>query len=157
MESCLICERIALIETGDNPDFVAELETGYVVTGWHQFFRGYSIFFSKEHKEELHELDEMTRQNFLQEMSQVAEAICKAFKPAKMNYELLGNAERHLHWHLFPRHDNDPAPKGPVWRIDSAIRCAEETKPSKEELQKLKEELIVELEKVAIIRRRFDS
>ncbi len=35
---CLICDRIELIKAGDNPYFVKELETGYVVIGDHQYF-----------------------------------------------------------------------------------------------------------------------
>ncbi len=38
----------------------------------------------------------------------------------KMNYELLGNGDTHLHWHLFPRVSGDIENygnngKGPVW------------------------------------------
>ena len=33
--SCLICERIQMIKDGNNPYFVCELETGYVVLGDH--------------------------------------------------------------------------------------------------------------------------
>lgn len=152
MHGCLVCDRIRLIRSGENPDFVAELETGYVVIGWHQFFRGYCIFFAKEHKEELHELEEPVRTRFLQEMSQVAEAIFHAFHPVKMNYELLGNSERHLHWHLFPRYANDPNPKGPVWNIDRSIREAENTKPSRKELAEIKTTLLRELEKITVIK-----
>ncbi len=37
-----------------------------------------------------------------------------------MNYELLGNGDTHLHWHLFPRKSGDIENygnngKGPVW------------------------------------------
>jgi diadenosine tetraphosphate (Ap4A) HIT family hydrolase len=38
-----------------------------------------------------------------------------AFRPRKMDYEVLGNTVAHLHWHLFPRYDWDPNPKGPIW------------------------------------------
>ena len=44
---------------------------------------------------------------FLEEMSIVAEAVSKAFNADKMNYELLGNGNTHLHWHLFPRKEGD--------------------------------------------------
>jgi diadenosine tetraphosphate (Ap4A) HIT family hydrolase len=34
-----------------------------------------------------------------------------------MNYELLGNAIAHIHWHLIPRRADDPAPRSPVWTV----------------------------------------
>ncbi len=36
---CLICERIEQIKRGENPYFVCELSTGYVVLGDHQRFQ----------------------------------------------------------------------------------------------------------------------
>ncbi|MDS2836880.1 HIT family protein, partial [Streptococcus pneumoniae] len=39
---CLICQRIELIKAGQNPYFVKELETGYVVIGDYQYFKGYT-------------------------------------------------------------------------------------------------------------------
>ena len=40
-------------------------------------------------------------------MTLVAKAVHTAFGAEKMNYELLGNGETHLHWHLFPRKSGD--------------------------------------------------
>ena len=54
---CLICDRIKMIEDGKNPYFVTELESGYVVLGDHQHFKGYTLFLCKEHKTELFQLD----------------------------------------------------------------------------------------------------
>jgi diadenosine tetraphosphate (Ap4A) HIT family hydrolase len=48
--------------------------------------------------------------------------VFKAFAPRKLNYELLGNAAPHLHWHLFPRHADDPRPIGPVWEDAAFVR-----------------------------------
>ena len=48
-------------------------------------------------------------------MATLAEGIEACFRPHKLNYELLGNQVPHLHWHLFPRHANDPEPLAPVW------------------------------------------
>ncbi|MFR7239557.1 HIT family protein, partial [Streptococcus pneumoniae] len=53
---CLICQRIDLIKKEENPYFVKELETGYLVIGDHQYFAGYSLFLAKEHVTELHHL-----------------------------------------------------------------------------------------------------
>ena len=50
---CFICERIQRIKEGTNPYFVKELETGYVVLGDNQHFKGYTLFLCKEHQTEL--------------------------------------------------------------------------------------------------------
>ena len=76
---CLICDRIEQIKNGTNPFLVKELETGYVVIGDHQHFKGYSLFLCKEHKTELFQLDYSTRTKFLVEMSVVAEAVSREF------------------------------------------------------------------------------
>lgn len=44
---CFVCERIDWIKDGKNPYFVRELETGYVVLGDHQRFRGNTVFLCK--------------------------------------------------------------------------------------------------------------
>lgn len=44
---CLICERIEAIKQQENPYFVKELKTGYVVIGDHQHFKGYTLFLFK--------------------------------------------------------------------------------------------------------------
>jgi diadenosine tetraphosphate (Ap4A) HIT family hydrolase len=59
-------------------------------------------------------------------MAVVAEAVFKAFRPRKVNYELLGNGAPHLHWHLFPRHADDARPRGPVWEDPGFLRALEE-------------------------------
>ena len=48
-------------------------------------------------------MDIEEKNKFMYEMSIVAEAVSKAFKPEKMNYELLGMGDAHLYWHLYPR------------------------------------------------------
>lgn len=55
----------------------------------------------KEHVTELHLIDRSTKMKFLEEMSIVAQAVQNAFGAEKMNYEMLGNGEAHMHWHLF--------------------------------------------------------
>lgn len=150
---CLVCDRIEMIRNGTNPFFVRELETGYVVIGDHQHFKGYSLFLCKEHKIELSQLDHTTKMRFLEEMSVVAEAVSRAFGAEKMNYELLGNGDTHLHWHLFPRVSGDIGSygnhgKGPVWWYPREKMYSAENCPSKEELEEMKVKLAKELEKL---------
>lgn len=42
---CFICDRIEMIKQGTNPYFVKELETGYVVIGDNQHFKGIHYFY----------------------------------------------------------------------------------------------------------------
>jgi len=148
MNDCLICNRIEQIKNKSNKFFVKELETGYVVIGDHQFYRGYTVFLSKIHCSELHDVDKKFRDKFLTEMATVAEAVYKTFKPNKLNYELLGNTDHHMHWHIFPRRENDPKSYTAVWAIDKRIRSAEDTIPTDEDLETLKSLLLIELNKL---------
>ena len=142
---CLICERIEMIKQKVNPYFVMELETGYVVIGDHQHFKGYTLFLCKHHVRELHELPKDLRVKYLEEMSIVAEAAYNAFKPEKMNYELLGNGDSHVHWHLFPRVAGDTPKKGPVWWLPREEMYDDSKRIKGDELRNMVEKLEKEL------------
>jgi diadenosine tetraphosphate (Ap4A) HIT family hydrolase len=145
---CLICERIDLIKKGENPYFVKELQSGYVVLGDYQYYKGYALFLCKKHVSELHMLEKDFRSKYIEKMASVGEAVFNAFKPAKLNYELLGNTDRlHIHWHFFPRYQDDLAPLHPVWETPKSIREAETMRPSPEQLSKLKKQLLDFFEK----------
>jgi len=146
--SCLICERIEMIKSSTNPYFVYEMETGYVVIGDHQHFYGYTLFLCKEHVTELHFIPRAIRQKHLEEMSLVYEAVFNAFKPEKMNCELLGMGHAHVHWHLFPRVSGDLPEIGPVWWLPRDEMWDDAKKPSLDELESMKEKLKAELEKL---------
>lgn len=143
---CEICRRIEGIER--SPYLVKELETGYVVVGDHQLFPGYTLLLFKDHKEELSELDPATKAAFLRDMALVGEAVGEVFHPDKLNYELLGNTDRHLHWHIFPRYKNDPAPGRPIWVVPKEERQA--IVPSESELRDMVQQLRAALEKMPL-------
>lgn len=139
MNNCLVCDRIDLIKNKQNIFFVKELETGYVVLADHQSYPGYTLFLCKNHVSELHELNNDFKQKYLHEMSQVANAVFKAFTPDKLNYELLGNTNTHAHWHLIPRSKTDKLPHTAIWAVDEEERSY---KPTLEELNELKKNLL---------------
>ncbi|MBR5649238.1 HIT family protein [Pseudobutyrivibrio sp.] len=148
---CIICDRIKLIKEGNNPYFVKELETGYVVIGDHQHFKGYSLFLCKKHVVELFDLAPEFRSKYLEEMVMVSEAVRNAFGAEKMNYESLGNGDAHLHWHLFPRVSGDidgygNNGKGPVWCYPLEKMYSDDNRPTDDELQEMKEALSKELD-----------
>ena len=153
---CLICDRIKMIKEGNNPYFVMELKTGYVVIGDNQHFYGYTLFLYKNHNHtELFQLEKDERKQFMEEMIMVAEAVGNAFHPEKMNYELLGMDDAHLHWHLYPRVNGDIEKygnngKGPVWWYPMEKMYSEDNRPTEQQLEQMKEKLKYELEKLMV-------
>ena len=121
---CFVCDRIKETRVGNNPFLVKELETGYVVIGDYQHFKGYTLFLYKTHVVELFDLDAEVRAKHLYEMTLVSEAVKKAFGAQKMNYECLGNGDggAHIHWHLFPRRAGDIT-VGDLFGGTRGIRC----------------------------------
>ncbi|MCD8398929.1 MAG: HIT family protein [Lachnospiraceae bacterium] len=147
---CLICDRIQMIKDGKNPYYVKELETGYVVLGDHQHFKGYTLFLCKMHETELFYLDKEFSAKFMQEMILVAEAVKIAFHAEKINYECLGNGDTHLHWHLYPRVSGDietygNGGRGPVWWYPMEKMYDDSNRPTDEELERMKSALLREL------------
>ena len=81
-------------------------------------------------------------------MSLVAEAVSNVFHPEKMNYELLGNGDTHLHWHLFPRRTGDTPTKGPVWWMPFEEMYDDKHRPSEDELNNMKDLLRNEIDRL---------
>lgn len=151
LDNCDMCKLIMQIEAGENPWFVKELETGYVILGWNQHFYGYSLFICKKHVAEIFDLDEEYRKKYLFEMSIVANAVKKAFAAHKINCECLGNGDIHLHWHIFPRVAGDLGDygmngKGPVWWLPREIMWDDKNKPCSTELEEMKSKLKYEID-----------
>ena len=140
-----------MIKKGTNPYFVKEFETGYVVIGDNQHFKGYTLFLCKEHKTELFYLEKEFAAKFMQEMILVAEAVKKAFGAEKMNYECLGQGDAHLHWHLYPRKTGDIGKYGnngvgPVWWYPKEMMYSVANRPTDDELKEMKFSLLSQIE-----------
>jgi diadenosine tetraphosphate (Ap4A) HIT family hydrolase len=112
---CYICERIQLWRYGQNPSFIHEFEHSIFVLGEHQFHRGYSLILLKSHIRELHELQTEVQSALFQEVMTATNALVRTFQPWKMNHACYGNAEPHIHWHLFPRYDSMPDHTSNPW------------------------------------------
>ncbi len=111
MNQCKMCTKWQ-----DEPDLrIAELELCYVLLNRDQFFPGYSFVFTKNHVTELFHLDLDTRNGVMAEVTMVAATLDRLFRPAKINYELLGNMVPHMHWHIVPRFSDDPLWPRPIW------------------------------------------
>jgi diadenosine tetraphosphate (Ap4A) HIT family hydrolase len=94
---------------------IAELDRCRVLLNRDQFFPGYCFVFTRDHVTELFHLSPPDRDAVMAEVSAVAAALHRAFSPAKINYELLGNMVPHMHWHVVPRQTTDPLWPRPIW------------------------------------------
>lgn len=141
-----MCESNKRIK--EDPYFIIELETGYATLGWHQRFKGYTVFICKQHASELHELETSYKIKYLEEMALVAEAVFNTVNPEKLNYELLGNGISHLHWHIYPRIPGDTPRKGPVWWLPKEELFDDATRPDEKERTQMIERLKSEIQRL---------
>lgn len=111
MNHCPMCYRWE----ADADLRIAELKYSYVILNRDQFFPGYTLLFTKKHVTELFHLDRDVRTGLMEEVSRVAQALYEVYKPAKINYELLGNMVPHIHWHIVPRFSSEPLWPRPIW------------------------------------------
>lgn len=78
-------------------------------------FPGRCVLTLHEHATELFEASTSARRSFAEDMSRAARAIKLAVNAFKMNYEILGNSDPHIHCHLIPRQRDEPNPRAPAW------------------------------------------
>jgi diadenosine tetraphosphate (Ap4A) HIT family hydrolase len=112
-EKCSMCEQVELAENRYS-FLIARLETSNLRLAKNQYARGYCTLIFREHATELHELALEQQAALMRDLARAGAAIARAFKPDKMNYQLLGNLVPHIHWHIVPRYWGDPAPGRPM-------------------------------------------
>lgn len=78
-------------------------------------FPGRCVVILHQHATELFDLSLPVRHAFADDVSMAARAIKLAVNAFKMNYEILGNADPHVHCHLIPRQLDEPKSKVPAW------------------------------------------
>ena len=95
----------------DNEDvfWIADLRVSTLLLFRDQRFRGYCILsFTPWNATSLESLSAAEYRAFLSDLRSASQAIREALRPDHMNYELLGNTNPHLHWHIVPRYKSDP-------------------------------------------------
>ena len=125
-EACPFCQKLAALDKLPAGELVWPFPHSVALLGAWQYYEGYCVLVSRRHASELSQLPSGERAAFLEEMCLLARAIELAYRPHKLNYELLGNQVPHLHWHIFPRAKDDPNRLQPVWlQLDAAERDPE--------------------------------
>jgi diadenosine tetraphosphate (Ap4A) HIT family hydrolase len=112
---CAFCRQLQTLDGQSAPDVVWSFPQSIALLGTWQYYHGYCVLVSRRHATELSGLGDAERRAYLDEMCLLARAVETAYRPHKLNYELLGNQVPHLHWHLLPRYADDPDRLKPVW------------------------------------------
>ncbi len=94
---------------------IASLEVSELCFISDRRFPGRCVLTLREHATELFEVSPRARQAYMEDMCRAAQAIKSAVKAFKLNYEILGNADPHVHCHLIPRQHDEPNPRVPAW------------------------------------------
>jgi diadenosine tetraphosphate (Ap4A) HIT family hydrolase len=119
-QECPFCDEVKANTKSKDPRWIADLKVSTAKLASNQICRGYTILiYSKAHATELFQLGREDLTAYSEDLARVAKAIYKAYNPHKINYELLGNAVPHLHWHVIPRQKTDPIDlHWPIWGKD---------------------------------------
>lgn len=119
-DDCTLCRRLANIAT--DPALLATFDDCIVILGDNQGTRGWCTLITTKHIEHLDQLAPAAQSQLFLRVATVARAIRTAFltsgkdnNPPRINYECLGNVCPHAHWHIIPRHSDDPTPRATVW------------------------------------------
>ncbi len=110
---CPLCDSIS--QPHAHPLFLTELSETIALLGDNQGCPGWCVLILKDHHEHLAALPIPRQARIFEDVAKIANAIRKVFGPLRINYECLGNVAPHIHWHIIPRHADDPTPRAPVW------------------------------------------
>lgn len=121
LASCPLCARLR------NPAAalrICERRESVVFLHEHQSYEGWCVVVLKDHAEHLAALPLARQLRLWEDVAHVADAVGRAFAPARLNYECLGNVVGHVHWHVIPRYaaPTDHDPRATVWVRPSAER-----------------------------------
>jgi diadenosine tetraphosphate (Ap4A) HIT family hydrolase len=102
--------------TNEDLIWIAQLQISTLFLFRDQRFKGYCILsFDPWNATSLDALTDEEYQAFCHDLRVTSRAIRAALQPDHMNYELLGNINPHLHWHIIPRYKHDPRWGYPIW------------------------------------------
>ena len=133
---------------------MARMPSGFAVIGDTQHLPGYSLLLTDDLSvDHLSDLPWARRRAFLFDLSLLGEAVMTVGRAGgvhRVNYEVLGNSWKHLHGHVHPRYEGEPADKigGPVWRYPKEVRNALEHAYDERKHGELRAAITAELERL---------
>ncbi len=73
-----------------------------------QTYRGRCLVSYDQHVNDLNELNDQQRNDFMADVAQATRAMQRAFNPEKINYGAYSDKLSHLHFHLAPKYVDGP-------------------------------------------------
>jgi diadenosine tetraphosphate (Ap4A) HIT family hydrolase len=148
-------DHLGAARRSEHPLLIATMRSGWAVMGDTQFLPGYALLLSNvDGAVHLTDLAPTQRAQFLQDMALLGEAVmtvCNGLDPSlrRINYEILGNSDRYLHAHLWPRYgwEDEELLTGPVWNYP-ADRWTSPRDAYADEHEPLREAIAAELQRV---------
>jgi len=78
------------------------------------------VIFNSRHVETIDDLQTDEYQKYCEDLYVASICVKEVFAPDHMNYALLGNVVRHLHWHIIPRYRSEYRWGMPIWTTTRA-------------------------------------
>ena len=103
-KQCLYCTN----NFGDLMIEIAHLRVSRVFLFKEQTYRGRCLVSYDKHVNDLNELTDEERNDFMADVVQTTRAMQKAFNPEKINYGAYSDKLSHLHFHLAPKYVDGP-------------------------------------------------
>ncbi|MER6526124.1 hypothetical protein [Streptomyces sp. NPDC001508] len=108
---CLMCSEIEAghsdVTTGRH---IADLTASRLLLAANQYVSGMCMLISNAHATELHHLPPTAAGGYFNDLLLSSAAVEEAFRPHKLNWEVLGNWTPHIHGFIKPRYRDDPIP-----------------------------------------------
>ena len=126
-ENCPLCEKCRSAEAvNDDGHLIAVMLLSHLRLWTCQYPTGSCLLVCTKHVREPYHLDADERSAFFADIMDAAEALDFVFRPAKMNFLVLGNRMPHLHVLIQPRYYGDAAPGRPIGPEDPWVTLAAE-------------------------------
>jgi diadenosine tetraphosphate (Ap4A) HIT family hydrolase len=106
--STQIHRQVDAAAAGALPRVIARLASGWAVLGDPQILPGYALLLPDPVVPDLNALAGQARQQFLDDMARLGDAVLAVTGAERINYEILGNVEPALHAHVIPRYAWEP-------------------------------------------------
>ncbi|MCA9782939.1 MAG: hypothetical protein H6678_06610 [Candidatus Delongbacteria bacterium] len=108
--------------SGDLPQLICALPSGWAVMGESQVLRGYCLLLPDPVVPNLNALQGAARLQYLEDMARLGDAVLTVTGALRINYEILGNVDPELHAHVIPRFADEAEELRlkPIWFHDWA-------------------------------------